>query len=75
MLRGCFFDRALHGILVAGVADDVRALDDVGADDGRALASEQLDGRFADARRGAGDDRDLAFQPAHRPLIASANNN
>src|SRR4029079_14997446 len=68
-------DEALHRILAARVAGDLRAFGDVGADHASAFASKQLDGGLADARGGACDERDLAFQPAHPPLIASARTN
>ena len=60
-----------HVLLVAGVGGDAdRAFElrhaEVGGDHVRALAREQGRGGLADARRRAGDDRDLAFQP-HSP--------
>ena len=72
----CVFGDVVHQALDVRFAARVRAnvgsVADVGADDGRALGPEQLDRRLADARRGAGDDRDLPVQPAHQPLIATA---
>ena len=56
------FDQALHVSLAAGIGPNVGSVGDIGADDGRAFAAEQLDRRFADARRRAGDDRYLACQ-------------
>ena len=47
-------------LLVARVRPYVRTLADIGADHRRTLAAEELDGRLADPRRRAGDDRDLA---------------
>ena len=56
---------ALHVPFAAGVDAHVRAFADVRANDCRAFAAEQLDGRLADARCGAGDDRDLARKSSH----------
>jgi len=53
-------DQRAHVALAAGVRSHIRAFADIGADHGRALAAEQLDGRLADPGRRAGDDRDLA---------------
>ena len=44
---------------------------EVGRDDDRALVGERARGRAPDAAGGAGDERDLAVEPAHR-VIASA---
>ena len=64
-------DQVAHRLLVAGVALRVRSITDVGANHGCALAAEQLDRRLADPRCRAGDDRDLACEPVHAPLIAN----
>jgi len=65
-------DERAHVVLAARVHLHVCPVTQVGADHGRAFASEQLDARLADARRRTGDDRDLARKPAHAPLIATA---
>ena len=59
----------VHRVLVGDVGHDREVARGVGqqvdADDGRALVLEALDGRRADAAGGAGDDADLAREPAH----------
>ena len=45
-----------------------RVVGEVDADDGGALVLEALDARRADPARGAGDDADLAREPAHAPV-------
>ena len=71
MLRGDISDQVANRCLAARVRLDVRALDGVGADYGRAFGAEQFDRCLADPRCGAGDDCDLAFEPAQPPLLAN----
>ena len=64
-------DEVAHRLLAPRVGAHIGALADVGANHDRAFAAEQLDGRLADPRCRAGNDRDLACQPLHARLIAN----
>ena len=75
MFCGTVFDEAANILFAAGIAQDVCTFADIGSKDGSALAAEQLDGRFPDPRRRAGDDRDLACKPLHWWYIASVERN
>ena len=61
-------DRVLVGDVAGEREVARRVVGEVDADDGRALVLEALDGRRADPARGAGDDADLAREPAHAPV-------
>ena len=65
MVGNHVFDQGRNRRFVASIANDVGALE-VGTDHRRALASEQVDGCLADARSGAGDDRDFPRKAAHQ---------
>ena len=59
-------DKGFDGSVIARVAGDIGTVE-VGADNGCAFAAEEVDRRFADARAGAGDDRDLALEAHQKP--------